>query len=58
MSGSLILRADNRLKVFENRVITGMCGPKREEVTGWGEVWRKLHNEKLHNLYYSPDTIK
>jgi hypothetical protein len=30
-------------------------GPKRDEVTG---VWRKLHNEELHNLYSSPSTIR
>jgi hypothetical protein len=39
------------LKVFENRVLRRIFGPKREEVTGG---WRKLDNEKLHNLYSSP----
>jgi hypothetical protein len=35
--------------VFENRVLRGIFGPKRDEVTG---EWRKLHNEELHDLYY------
>jgi hypothetical protein len=39
---SLILREENRLKVFENRVIRRIFGPKRDEVT---REWRKLHNE-------------
>jgi hypothetical protein len=38
------------MRVFENRVLRGICGPKRDEVTGG---WRKLHNEELHNLYLS-----
>jgi hypothetical protein len=37
--------------VFENRVLRGIFGPKRDEVTG---DWRRLHNEELHNLYTSP----
>jgi hypothetical protein len=41
--------------VFENRVLRGMFGPKRDEVTG---EWRKLHNGELHNLYSSPDIIR
>jgi hypothetical protein len=41
--------------VFENRVLRGIFGPKRDEVTG---EWRKLHNEGLHNLYSSPDIIR
>jgi hypothetical protein len=36
--------------VFENRVLRGIFGPKRDEVIGG---WRKLHNEELHNLYCS-----
>jgi hypothetical protein len=42
----------NRLRVFENRILRRIFGPKRDEVTG---EWRKLHNEELHNLYSSPD---
>jgi hypothetical protein len=41
--------------VFENRVLRRIFGPKRDEVTG---EWRKLHSEKLHNLYSSPDIIR
>jgi hypothetical protein len=41
--------------VFENRVLRRIFGPKRDEVTG---SWRKLHNEVLHNLYYSPNLIR
>jgi hypothetical protein len=40
--------------VFENRVLRRIFGPKRDHVTG---DWRKLHNEELHNLYSSPNTI-
>jgi hypothetical protein len=39
--------------MFENRVLTTICGPKREEVTG---EWRKLHNEELRNS--SPSIIR
>jgi hypothetical protein len=52
---SLTLREEHRLKVFENRVLRRMFGPKRDEVTG---DWRKLHNGELHNLYSSPDIIR
>ena len=45
---SLKLREERRLKVFENRVLRRIFGPKRDEVTG---EWRKLHNEELNNLY-------
>jgi hypothetical protein len=51
---SLTLREVHRLRVSENRVLRGIFGPKRDEVTG---EWRKLHNEELHNLYSSPDII-
>jgi hypothetical protein len=47
---SLTLREEHRLRVFENRVLRRILGPKRDE--GMGE-WRKLHNEELHNLYSS-----
>jgi hypothetical protein len=52
---SLTLREEHRLRVFENRVLRRIFGPKREEVTG---EWRKLHSRKLHNLYSSPDIIR
>jgi hypothetical protein len=41
--------------VYENRVLRRIFGPKRDEVTG---EWRKLHNEELHDLYYSPIIIR
>jgi hypothetical protein len=41
--------------VFENRVLRGIFGLKRDEVIGG---WRKLHNEELHNLYCSPSIIR
>jgi hypothetical protein len=44
---SLILREEYRLRVFENRVLRRILGPKRKEVTG---EWRKLHNEELRDL--------
>jgi hypothetical protein len=52
---SLTLREEHRLRVFENRVLRGIFGPKRDEVTG---EWRKLHSRELHNLYSSPDIIR
>jgi hypothetical protein len=45
----------HRLRVFENRVLRRMFGPKRDEVTG---DWRKPHNEELHNLYSSTNIIR
>jgi hypothetical protein len=42
------LREERRLKLFENRVLRRVFGPKRDEVT-W--EWRKLHNEELNDLY-------
>jgi hypothetical protein len=42
------------VRVFENRVLNRIFGPKRDEVAG---RWRKLHNEKLRDLYSSPSII-
>jgi hypothetical protein len=52
---TLTLREEHRLKVFENRVLRRIFGPKRDEVTG---DWRKLQNGELQNLYSSPDIIR
>jgi hypothetical protein len=49
------LREEHRLRVFENRVLRRIFGPKRDEVTGG---WRKLHNEELYGLYSSPSIIR
>jgi hypothetical protein len=43
-----------RLRVFENRVLRRVFGPKRDEVTGEG---RKLHNEELNDLYSLPNIV-
>jgi hypothetical protein len=51
---SLTLKEEHRLRVFENRVVRRIFGPKRDEVTG---EWRKLHSEELHILYSSPNII-
>jgi len=45
---------ERRLRVFENRVLRRIFGPKRDEVTG---DWRKLHNEVLNDMYSSPNTF-
>jgi hypothetical protein len=52
---SRTLREEHRLRVFENRVLRGIFGPKRDEVTG---EWRKLHNEELRDLYSSSSIIR
>jgi hypothetical protein len=52
---SLPLREKYRLKVFENRVLRRIVGPKRDEVT---VEWRKLHNKELRDLYSSSSIIR
>jgi hypothetical protein len=52
---SLTLREEHRLGVFDNRVLRKIFGPKMDEVT---REWRKLHNEELRDLYYSPRIIR
>jgi hypothetical protein len=49
------LREDYRLRVFENRVLRRIFGPKRNEITGDG---RRLHNEELYELSFSPNIIR
>jgi hypothetical protein len=50
----LTLREERRLRVFENRVLRRVFGPKRDKVTG---EWRKLNNEELNDLYSLPSTV-
>ena len=49
---SFTLRRECRPRVFENRVLRRMFGPKSDEVT---REWRKLHNEELNDLHSSPN---
>jgi hypothetical protein len=51
---SLTLRDEQRLRVFENRMLRGIFGPKRDDLTG---EWRKLNNKELHDLYSLPSII-
>ena len=51
---SITLREECRLRVFENRIIRRIFGPKRDEN---GE-WRRLHNEELHSLYRSANIVR
>jgi len=52
---SLTLREERRLRVFENRVLGRVFGPKRDEVTG---EWSKLHNEELSDVYSIPNIVR
>ena len=52
---SLTLREERRLRVFDNRVLRRVFGPKKNEVTG---EWRKLHNEELRDLYSLPNIVR
>jgi hypothetical protein len=51
----LILREGHRQRVFENRVLWRIFGPRRYEVT---EKWRNLHNKDLHDLYSAPSIVR
>jgi len=52
---SLTFSEKRRLRVFENRVLRRVFGPKRDEVT---EEWRELHSEELNDLYSSPSIVR
>jgi hypothetical protein len=51
---SLTLREEHILRVFENRVLRRICGPKREE----DKSWRKLNNDEIHGPYSSPNIVR
>jgi hypothetical protein len=52
---SLTLSEERRLRVFENRVLRRIFRPKRDVVTS---EWRKIHNEKLNDIYSSPNIVR
>ena len=52
---SLTLREERRLKLFENKVLRRIYGPRRDEVTG---DWMRLHNEEINDLYSSPNIVR
>jgi hypothetical protein len=49
------VRQKRGLRVFENRVLWGAVGSRRDELTA---EWRKLHSEELNDLYYSPSIVR
>jgi hypothetical protein len=50
-----MLRDEYRLRVFVNKVLRGISGPKRQEMA---EGWRRLYDEELHNLYTLPNITR
>jgi hypothetical protein len=52
---SLTLWEERRLRVIENSVLRRIFGPRRYKVTGKS---RKLHNEELNDLYFSPNIVR
>jgi len=53
--GSLTLREQRKLRVFENMVLRRIFGPRKDEAT---EEWRRLNNEELNDLYCSPNIVR
>jgi hypothetical protein len=51
----LTLRGERKLRVFENKLLRRIFGPRRDEVTG---EWRRLHNEELNDLYSSSSIVR
>jgi hypothetical protein len=51
---SVTWREEHRLRIFENRVLRKISGPKREE----DRSWKKLHNDELHSMYSSPTIVR
>ena len=49
------MREERKLRVFENRVLRRIFGPRKDEVKG---EWRRLHNEELNDLYSSPNIVR
>ena len=49
------MRKERKLRVFEKVVLRRIFGPRRDEVTG---EWKRLHNEKLNDLYCSPNIVR
>ena len=49
------MREERKLRVFGNRVLRKIFGPRRDEVTG---EWRRLHNEELNDFYSSPNIVR
>jgi hypothetical protein len=49
------LREECKLRVFENKVLRRIFGPKRDEVTG---EWGRMHNKELYAVYSSPNIIR
>ena len=52
---SLTMWEEGRLRVFENRLLRRIFGPKKDEVTG---EWIKVHNEELNDQYCSPSIVR
>jgi len=52
---SLTLREERKLRLFENMVLRRIFGPRRDEVMG---EWRRMHSEKLRDLYPSPNIVR